>query len=194
MGIYFNKSAAFRIIICFMILIEVIPSYSLNNGPEKDFNDNKVEKITASVCIFSGMLTGGAHIFWSAVKDVDTGTPLYLDVFSAFPSLAAGSYAGYMVSGWLSEKMLDSSNDAFLLFMIKGIYYSSLSGAAILTSSILPLFITSYYTGSIDFNFDSGSGLAGPVIASFAGGAGYGMVFGALFGSLYSFCIYMIIN
>ena len=168
----------------------ISPEISLNS----EENSNSVKKITSAVCISSGMLTGCAHIFWSAAKEVDTGTPLYIDALSACPSLVIGSYVGYRTSRWLSEKMLDNSDDTFLLFMIKGIAYSSLSGAVILTSSILPLFVTSYYTGSIEFNFDAGSGLAGPVIASFSGGAGYGMVFGALFGSLYSLCIYMVIN
>ena len=80
------------------------------------------------------------------------------------------------------------------MFFLKGSFYCSLSGAVILTSSLIPLFTVSYYTGSIDFNFDAGSGLAGPLIASVTGGPAYGALFGAVLGSIYSSFIYIIIN
>ncbi len=90
--------------------------------------------------------------------------------------------------------MNNNYNDPYLIFLFKGMFYSSLSGAAILTASLTPLFITSYYTGSIDFNFDSGQGVSGPLISSLAGGTGYGLFFGAVFGSIYSSYIYYLLN
>ena len=194
MDLFLKKSVISKIFLYFIICAAAFPSYSLNTGAEKDIQEKRIRTVTAAACISSGALTGCAHIFWSISGEVDNSTPLYTDILSAAPSIAAGAFTGYMVSMWLSDRMINSCNDSYPIFLLKGIFFSSLSGAVILTSSLLPLFTVSYYTGSIDFNFDSGSGLAGPVFASLTGGPAYGAVFGAFLGSIYSTIIYLMIN
>ena len=192
----FLKACGSAVFFC-LFLTAVIPYPLYCDTNEYKVPENagiKVEKTTEFLCITSGMLTGTAHIIWSSTGAVDTGTPLYTDILSSVPSLAAGIYTGSMISQWLSDRMNNNYNDPYLIFLFKGILYSSLSGAVILTASIMPLFITSYYTGSIDFNFDAGQGISGLVISSLAGGTGYGLVSGAVFGSIYSHFVYYILN
>ena len=179
----FLKSGKITALVLCIILTAAVQYPLFCNTSENKASEEteiKVETITDILCVSAGMLPGTAHIIWSASKEVDTGTPLYTDVLSSVPSFASGIHTGLIISDWLSEKMINNYNDPYYVFMLKGILYSSLSGGAILAASLMPLFITSYYTGSIDFNFDTDSGVSGPLFASAAGGAGYGMVFGAL--------------
>ncbi len=89
----------------FLVSVIQFPLYcdTYENEVLKDA-EHKVKVTTDLLCISSGMLTGTAHIIWSATGDVDTGTPLYTDILSSVPSLVSGIYTGCMVSQWLSEK------------------------------------------------------------------------------------------
>jgi hypothetical protein len=184
--------------IFFLCLFLVIPC---GLSAENSIPGAEGEKLTETVMIsseilgaFSGALAGGATIIFNMTGDVDNDTPPYIDTISTFPSILIGSYVGIKTAEWAASKMIKNRDDSFLPFFLKGVFLSSVSGAVILTSSIFPLFVTSHYSDTIDFNMNADTNIFTLAGISAAGGVGYGAVFGALIGSVWTTFVYIILN
>jgi hypothetical protein len=184
--------------ILFLCLFLVLPwGLSAENSSSGAPGEKQTDTVMISSEIlgaFSGALAGGATIIFSMTGDVDNDTPPYVDTMSTFPSILIGSYVGIKTAEWAAEKMIKNRNDSFIPFFLKGVFLSSVSGAVILASSIFPLFVTAHYSDTIDFNMNVETNIFTLAGISAAGGGGYGAVFGALIGTVWTSFIYIVLN
>jgi len=164
-----------------------IETTAMKSGEAADVDSFRKENCLRTARLigaFAGSFMGCAHMYWRATDVSGPQGAMWKNVLTAIPSIMIGAYAGSRSTVWTTERIM-KGNPKVGRAALKGAGYGAIDGAIILTSSIVPLFITAYYADTIDFNFSGDDKLLNIIGAAVAGGLLYGGTFGAMIGTAY---------